>query len=87
MISAENLSYSTIEQVVNKINYIHIGKICLIYNTNSTLTNTYDQSMQDVLGLLFSIPLFFHIEHKNLNKTKNINPDIFLTLIKIHQLS
>ena len=46
MISAENLLYPRTEQAVNKINYLHTEKnTYLICNINSTLTNTYDQSM------------------------------------------
>ena len=45
MISAENLSYPSTEQVVNKINYTHTEKLCLICDTDSTLTNKYDESM------------------------------------------
>ena len=46
MINAENLSYPCTEQVVNKINYLHIEKnTYLICNTNLTLTNTYAQTI------------------------------------------
>ena len=45
---AENLSNPSTEQVVKKTNQKHrenIQRIYLIHNTNSTLTNMYDQSM------------------------------------------
>ena len=67
MTSAENLPYHSTVQVVNKINYIHIEKkyiyIYSIYNTNSTLTYMYDQSMLDVLGLYFTLTLFLFFSH------------------------
>ena len=67
MTSAENLPYHSTVQVVKKINYIHIEKIYIyiysIYNTNSTLTYMYDQSMLDVLGLYFTLTLFLFFSH------------------------
>ena len=46
LITAENLSYPRTEKAVNITNYINIEKtICLICDTNSTLTNTYDESL------------------------------------------
>ena len=53
--------------VLNKqwTKYIHIEKIYIWYCIfNSTLTNTYDQSMLDVLGLYFTFNSFLHIEQK-----------------------
>ena len=45
MTGEENLSYPSTEQVVNKINYTHPEKVCLISDTNSTLSNNYDESI------------------------------------------
>ena len=42
MVRAENLSYPSTEKAVNKTNYIHIEKIYLTCDTNSTLTNMCD---------------------------------------------
>ena len=36
----------------------------LVCDTYLTLTNTYDQSMYDVLDLYFTFKSFFHIEKK-----------------------
>ena len=52
----------------------------------------YDESMSDVLRIYFTFHSFFHIQHKNKKYgTSPLNtykiPDIFLTLLKIHQYS
>ena len=61
MIKAENLSYPSTVQVVNKFNYLHMEKKYIaIFNTNLTLTYIFDQSMSNASGLYFTLTLFSH---------------------------
>ena len=61
MIKAENLSYPSTVQVVNKFNYLHMEKIYIdIFNNNLTLTYIFDQSMSNASGLYFTLTLFPH---------------------------
>lgn len=61
MIKAENLSYPSTVQVVNKFNYLHMEKKYIdIFNNNLTLTYIFDQSMSNASGLYSTLTLFSH---------------------------